>query len=123
MRKICDKSSEMPSCTKIVWEVLYIAFLYIGKHACKVFISYIKLQVTASLFFSQPLRQEAQAALPGVRPAWRECSRGGYAEYFFRKGGHRIMTVTAWIMLAFYVVVLGGGSVALVTYSLKKNDI
>ena len=54
---------------------------------------------------------------------WRECSRGGYAEYFFRKGGHRIMTVTAWIMLAFYVVVLGGGSVALVTYSLKKNDI
>ena len=27
------------------------------------------------------------------------------------------MTVTAWIMLAFYVVVLGGGSVALVTYS------
>ena len=93
MRKICDKSSEMPSCTKIVWEVLYIAFLYIGKHACKVFISYIKLQVTASLFFSQPLRQEAQAALPG------------------------------WIMLAFYVVVLGGGSVALVTYSLKKNDI
>ena len=29
------------------------------------------------------------------------------------------MTVTAWIML----VVLGGGSVALVTYSLKKNDI
>lgn len=54
---------------------------------------------------------------------WRECSRGGYAEYFLRKGGHRIMTVTAWIMLAFYVVVLGGGSVALVTYSLKKNDI
>ena len=33
------------------------------------------------------------------------------------------MTVTAWIMLAFYVVVLCGGSVALVTYSLKKNDI
>lgn len=33
------------------------------------------------------------------------------------------MTVTAWIMLAFYVVVLGGGSVALVTYSVKKNDI
>lgn len=54
---------------------------------------------------------------------WRECSRGGYAEYFLRKGGHRIMTVTAWIMLAFYVLVLGGGSVALVTYSLKKNDI
>ena len=33
------------------------------------------------------------------------------------------MTVTARIMLAFYVVVLGGGGVALVTYSLKKNDI
>lgn len=33
------------------------------------------------------------------------------------------MTVTAWIMLAFYVVVLVGGSVELVTYSLKKNDI
>ena len=33
------------------------------------------------------------------------------------------MTVTAWIMLAFYVVVLAGGSVALVTSSLQKNDI
>ena len=33
------------------------------------------------------------------------------------------MTVTAWMMLAFYVVVVSGGSVALVTYSLKKNDI
>lgn len=47
----------------------------------------------------------------------------GTRNIFKRKGGHRIMTVTAWIMLAFYVVVLGGGSVALVTYSLKKNDI
>lgn len=33
------------------------------------------------------------------------------------------MSVTAWIMLAFYVVVLGGGTVALITHSLKQNDI
>ena len=33
------------------------------------------------------------------------------------------MTVTAWIMLIFYAVVLGGGSIALIAYSLKKNDI
>ena len=33
------------------------------------------------------------------------------------------MTVTAWIMLTFYVVVLGGGSIALIAYSLTKNDI
>ena len=26
------------------------------------------------------------------------------------------MTITAWIMLTFYVVVLGGGSIALIAY-------
>ena len=42
---------------------------------------------------------------------------------FQKERRNKIMTVTAWIMLAFYVVVLGGGSVALIAYSLKKNDI
>ncbi len=32
------------------------------------------------------------------------------------------MSVTAWIMLIFYIVVLGGGTVALITHSLKQNN-
>lgn len=44
-------------------------------------------------------------------------------DIFQKERRNKIMTVTAWIMLAFYVVVLGGGSVALIAYSLKKNDI
>ena len=33
------------------------------------------------------------------------------------------MTLSAWIMLIIYAVGLGGGSIALLAYSLKKNDI
>lgn len=33
------------------------------------------------------------------------------------------MSVGAWIMLIIYAVGLGGGSIALLAYSLRKNDI
>ena len=33
------------------------------------------------------------------------------------------MTAGAWIMLIIYAVVLGGGSIGLIAYSLRKNDI
>ena len=33
------------------------------------------------------------------------------------------MSVGAWVMLILYVVGLGGGSIALIAYSMKNNDI
>ncbi len=33
------------------------------------------------------------------------------------------MSVGAWIMLFIYIVGLGGGSIALLAYSLRHNDI
>lgn len=33
------------------------------------------------------------------------------------------MSVGAWVMLVIYVVGLGGGSIALLAYSLRHNDI
>lgn len=33
------------------------------------------------------------------------------------------MSIGAWIMLIFYGVVLGGGSIILIAYSLKKDDV
>lgn len=40
-----------------------------------------------------------------------------------KKGGARRMSIGAWIMLFFYVVVLGGGSLFLIAYSMMKDEI
>ena len=50
-----------------------------------------------------------------LRKTWKQ-------ETGMRKGGFEI-SVGAWIMLIIYAVGLGGGSIALIAYSLRKNDI
>lgn len=57
-------------------------------------------------------RVECRNRPPLSRPRVRSKQKGG-----------ALMSIGAWVMLVVYIVGLGGGSLALIAYSLRHNNI